>query len=354
LMAAILIAMGLGYQNDPRAGIALAWGVFAAGILQLALLVWGARRSGMGLRIVRPRFSPDVKRLVQLGVPGVIAGGITQLNILIGTVIASLQDGAVSQLYYADRIYELPLALVGIAVGVVLLPDVARRLRAGDDVGALDSQNRSLELAMLLTVPAAVALAIVPMPIVQVLFERGAFTATDSLATASALALFAFGLPGFVLIKVFSPGFFAREDTRTPMIMAGISLTLNTLGSLAFFFVFREAGLMPHLGIALATTLGGWLNALLLFGALTRRGYFQSDRRLRRALPLIGVASAVMAGVLWWLADLLAPAFVAGQGLAIRAAALAGLVFAGGATYAVAAFVLGLVKPGDVRRAVRR
>ena len=191
--------------------------MFAAGLLQLWLLVDGARRNGLSLKLRRPRMSEDMRRLIRLGIPGVIAGGVTQINIVIGTVVASLQDGAVSHLYYADRVYELPLAIVGIAIGVVLLPDVSRHLRAGDHAAVMDSQNRSLEFAMLLTVPAAVALAVVPVEIVKGLFERGAFTAADTPATAYALAIFALGLPSFVMIKVFSPAYFAREDTATPM-----------------------------------------------------------------------------------------------------------------------------------------
>ena len=155
-----------------------------------------------------------MRRLVTLGIPGVIAGGVTQINIVIGTVIASLQHGAVSYLYYADRLYELPLAIVGIAIGVVLLPDVSRHLRAGDDAAVMDSQNRSLEFAMLLTVPAAVALAVVPNEIVSVLFERGAFTAPTRRRRPTRSPSLRSGLPSFVMIKVFSPAYFAREDTR--------------------------------------------------------------------------------------------------------------------------------------------
>ena len=270
----------MGLSNDPLAGIIQAWGVFAAGLLQLWLLVDGARRNGLSLRLRWPRMSDDMRRLIRLGIPGVIAGGVTQINIVIGTVIASLQPGAVSHLYYADRVYELPLAIVGIAIGVVLLPDVSRHLRAGNHAAVMDSQNRSLEFAMLLTVPAAVALAVVPVEIVKGLFERGAFTPADTPATAYALAIFALGLPSFVLIKVFSPAYFAREDTATPMRYAVVSLTANTLGSIALFFLFRRLGLMPHLGIAVATTLGGWLNAGLLYATLVRRGDFVADARL--------------------------------------------------------------------------
>ena len=176
MMAATFVALGLGLRNEPLAGVVQAWGVFAAGLLQLWLLVDGVRRNDLRIRLRWPRMTEGVRRLIRLGIPGVVAGGVTQLNIVIGTVVASLQEGAVSHLYYADRVYELPLAIVGIAIGVVLLPDVSRHLRAGDHAAVMDSQNRSLEFALLLTVPAAAALAIVPTEIVTVLFERGAFT----------------------------------------------------------------------------------------------------------------------------------------------------------------------------------
>src|SRR5262245_31923890 len=344
MMAATLIALALGLRNEPLAGIIQAWGVFVAGLLQLWLLVDGARRNDLSISLRWPRLSEGVRRLVRLGIPGVIAGGVTQLNIMIGTIVASLQGGAVSHLYYADRIYELPLAIVGIAVGVVLLPDVSRHLRAGKHAAVLDSQNRSVEFAMLLTMPAAVALAVVPTPIVQGLFERGAFTAADTPATAYALAIFALGLPSFVLIKVFSPAYFAREDTATPMRYATLSLTLNTLGSIALFFAFRALGYMPHLGIAVATTLGGWLNAGLLYATLVRKGHFASDARLRRALPRLLLASLAMGVVLVILAALLAPSFGRAAAMPERTLALITLVAAGAATYGLAVFALGAVE----------
>ncbi|HSR80173.1 MAG TPA: murein biosynthesis integral membrane protein MurJ [Hyphomicrobiaceae bacterium] len=354
MMAATLVALALGLRNEPLAGIVQAWGVFAAGLLQLWLLLDGARRNGLSLRLRRPRLSAGVRRLVALGIPGIVAGGVTQLNIVIGTVIASLQDGAVSHLYYADRIYELPLAIVGIAVGVVLLPDVARLLRAGNRAAVLDSQNRSLEFAMLLTVPAAAALAIVPTEIVTVLFERGAFTAADTPPTAYALAIFALGLPSFVLIKVFSPAYFAREDTATPMRYASVSLAANTLGSIALFFFFRAAGLMPHLGIAVATTLGGWLNAGLLYATLARRGEFVGDKRLWRSLPRIGLATLVMAAALWALAQELAPWFGPTARTQVRFGALGALVGAGLLVYGLAILALGVIDRRQLRSLLQR
>jgi putative peptidoglycan lipid II flippase len=354
LIAAMLIALALGFRNDRGAGLIMAWGIFAAGVLQLGLLLDGARRNGMLLRLRWPRLSDDMRRLVALGVPGIVAGGITQINIVVGGMIASLQDGAVSYLYYADRLYELPLAIVGIAIGVVLLPDISRHLRAGDQAAVMDSQNRSLEFAMLLTIPASVALAVIPTPIVATLFERGAFTSSDTRAVAAALAFFALGLPSFVMIKVFSPSFFAREDTKTPMRYAGISLAANTIGSLLLFFVFRRIGLMPHLGIAIATAIGGWLNALLLWSALRRRGDFVADARLKRVFMMIALASLIMGAVLLALGGVLAPWLERGNPLPIRVAALTLLLGTGAVVYFVAAHLTGAVRLGALAGALSR
>ena len=354
MMAATLISLWLGYKAGPEAGIIQAWGVFVAGFLQLILLMWGMKRAGMSLKLRRPRMSDDVRHLVKLGVPGIISGGVTQINIAIGTVIASMQPGAVSQLYYADRLYELPLAIVGIAVGVVLLPDVARQLRAGNTEGVMDSQNRSLEFAMLLTIPAAVALAVIPTEIIRVLFERGAFKPADTASTAAVLAAFAIGLPAFVMIKVFSPAYFAREDTKTPMRYATISLTANTIGSIALFFLFRELGWMPQLGIAVATTIGGWLNAYLLWSTLKQRGQFISDARLKRNLPLILLASLAMGGVLVVVARVLDPYLQPGKGFIVEAAALGVLIAIGTLVFAAIILITGVMSPRQFSRFTRR
>ena len=210
-----------GWGNTPEAGVVLAWSVSIAGILQLLVVLFAAGRVGMVLGLRFPRLTPGVKRLIALGVPGVIAGGITQVNIIVGTFIATLQDRAVSWLYYADRLYQLPLGVVGVAIGIVLLPNLAASLRSGDMDAAHDSQNRSLEYSLLLTLPAAVALFIVPEPIIRVLFQHGAFTAADTPATAAALAAFAWGLPAFVLIKVFSPGFFCARRYQDADVFRG-------------------------------------------------------------------------------------------------------------------------------------
>ena len=353
LMAAMVIAAALGYGNDRDSGIVMAWGICAAGILQLLLLLDGARRAGLLPKLRRPRLTDDVRQLVRLGVPGIVAGGITQINIVVGSMIASMHAGAVSWLYYADRLYELPLAIVGIAIGVVLLPDISRHLRAGNQAAVLDSQNRSLEFAMLLTVPAAVALAVIPHEIIAVLFQRGAFKPSDTANVAGALAIFALGLPAFVMIKIFSPGFFAREDTKTPMRFAGISLAINTLGSIGLFFLFQYLGWPPHFGIAIATSFGGWLNAGLLYNTLRRRGHFQADARLTWALPMIVLASIGLGVVLHFGAGWLQP-WLQGTTLTTRATALAVLTVAGGMVYFALTAVTGALPMAGLARAFRR
>lgn len=347
LISALLLAAGLGLNNTPQSGIVLAWGVAAAGLVQLAALWIAARRAGLYLRFRAPGLSADMKRLVRLGVPGLVSGGVTQLNIVVGTIIASLQAGAVSYLYYADRLYQLPLGIVGVAIGVVLLPDLARNLRAGDRHSVMDNQNRSLEFALMLTLPAAVVLAVAAEPIIRVLFERGAFKASDTLPTAAALAAFAVGLPSFVLIKVFQPAFFAREDTRTPMRYAVWNMGLNVAGSVALFFVFRALGLMPHVGIAIATTLSGWVNAYLLWSALKSRSHFEADDRLRRNVRLIAFASLAMGAVVWLMAALLAPYLVPTVGVLRQAGALALVLTAGLVIYAPAMQMTGVIRWGE-------
>jgi putative peptidoglycan lipid II flippase len=353
LICVMLAAGYLGLDNG-EAGILLVWGVAAAGGLQLLMLAIAAYRAGIGLGFRLPRLTPDVRRLLSLGVPGVIAGGITQINIAVGTIIASLEAGAVSYLYYADRIYQLPLGVVGIAIGVVLLPDISRKLRAGDMMAVQDSQNRALEFALLLTVPAAVALVVMAEPICRVLYERGAFTVRDAQATAWALGAFAAGLPSFVLIKVFQPAFFAREDTKTPMWFAMINLIINAGGSVALFYALKSAGYAPHTGIAVATTVSGWINALMLWGTLKKRGHFALDARMRRVLPMLVLSSLVMGAALWFAVEAAAP-FVARPYLTpVRVGVLGGLVALGGAVFGVTAIVTGALNLRGFLGAFRR
>jgi putative peptidoglycan lipid II flippase len=345
LIAVTLFAAASGFYDQPQAGIIQAWGVAIAGFAQLLYVAWAARKLGMDPGFRWPRLTPAMRRLLVLAVPGLVTGGINQVNIFIGTMIASLQASAVSFLYYADRITQLPLGMVGVAIGVVLLPTLSRHLADHDESAAMTSQNRSLEFALLLTLPAAVALIVIPKPIIQVLFQRGSFTASSTLAVSAALAAYAYGLPAYVMNKVFLPGFFAREDTSTPMWFAGASVAVNIGGSLALFPIFG------HVGIAIATTLSGWTNTILLATVLIRRGHFRFDASLRRRAPLLLLASALMGAALYCANIGLAQYFEDGKSAAAQGGALAALVGSGVLVYAAAAQITGAMRLSMLRRA---
>jgi len=321
---------------------ALAWGVVASGLLQLLMLLTAARLAGMRLNpLSRPRFTPEVRGVLRRMGPGLVGAGVTQLNLAIGIIIASLLPaGAVSFLYYADRISQLPLGVIGAAVGTALLPTLSRQLRRGEALSAHRSQNRAVELTVAFALPAAFAMATVPHPIIAALFERGAFDATATAATSAALVAYAVGLPAFVLVKALTPGFFARGDTATPVRIAfgvvALNLALNLL-------LTRWFG---HVGIALATSAASWANVAALAWLLMRRGRFVLDRRLRRTAPRLLGAAVIMSAVLLVLQAALFPLE---SGWA-RLAALAVLVGAGLVTYFATAHAFGAF---DLRQAAR-
>jgi putative peptidoglycan lipid II flippase len=348
MVGTLVLVIILGWGQSKLTGYALATGVFVAGLVQLALVWTACLRAGMNIRLRLPQLNPQVKRLIQLAVPGIIAGGITQVNLLVATQIASMFDRAVSYLYYADRVYQLPLGVVGVAIGVVLLPDLSRKLRAGEAAIALSVHNRTLELAVFFTLPAALALILISAPIVYALFEHGAFVRSDSLATASALSAFATGLPAFMLIKVFAPGFFAREDTATPMRFAIISVTVNIIAALLLSTFWR------HVGIAAATSIAAWVNASLLFTTLLRRRHFTIDSELRQRMPRIIAACGLMAAVLLLGLHLTRDFFVEASPSSLRILALLALVGAGGMTYFTVSHFIGAMMLGELRAMMRR
>jgi putative peptidoglycan lipid II flippase len=344
LVAALALIWFEGWAGTPEAAYTLSWSVFIAGFAQLVAVGGSLLFIGFPVSVTRPRVTANVRRFVTLGIPGIISGGITQINIVVGTIIASMQASAVSWLYFADRIYQLPLGVIGVAIGVVLLPDLTRRLRTeGESADLFHTQNRALEFAMALTLPATVALLAIPFTIMRVLFERGAFTAVDTVATAEALMAFSAGLPAFVAIKVFQPSFYAREDTRTPTIQGGISVAVNVVASLALF------PWIGHVGIAAATSLSAWVNAVMLAVVLIRRGHFVVDRLLVRRLALLAVASLLMGAALVAGADFMNAA-LHDRHIAVSGASLIGLCGFGFVVYALATVVTGAV---DVRRYAR-
>ncbi|RMD91139.1 MAG: murein biosynthesis integral membrane protein MurJ, partial [Alphaproteobacteria bacterium] len=348
LLNLVLIAAILGFhESDVAAARALAMAVSVAGIVQFLWLALAARRAGFALRLPRPRLTPGVRRLLRVMLPVAIGAGVMQVNLVFDVILASfLPQGSLSFLFYADRLNQLPLGVIGIAVGTVLLPRLSRALAGGHADEVQGSHNRAIEFALLLTLPAAVALAIIPAPLIRALFEHGAFSASDTEMTARALTAFALGLPAFVLVKVLAPGFFAREDTRTPVVYGLVAMGANILFSLLLIWS------LAHVGLALATTMSAWLNVTLLGGTLIRRGDLVPDRRLlSRGLRMI-LASAGM-GVLLWFADgLLTDMLPDSRGTWIGHAAL--LVLLGLLGYGILALGLRALRPADLRAALER
>jgi putative peptidoglycan lipid II flippase len=329
----------------PLTGEALAWAVTASGIAQFIWLMVSCGRAGMPLSLPVPRLTPELRRLLRVMLPGVFGAGVTQINLLVSTAIASLlPTGSVSFLNYADRLNQLPLAVIGIAVGTAILPTVSRQVRTGDDRAANDTQNRGLELALLLTLPAAIALAVAALPILMVLFQHGRFSLADARATAPALAAYAGGLPAFVLIKVMAPGFFARHDTRTPVVIGAVAVAINVVLTVALGL---GTGL-AHVGVAMATSIAGWINAVGLSLTLARRGHFQLDRGARHRLPRLG-AAAIGAGLVLALLEYALNGTLGGN-LAERGVALALLLGGGMAAF----FALALAFSGIDRVALMR
>lgn len=346
-IAALLLGVGAGGDR----AMFLAWGVLVSGVVQMLWLATDCRRVGMSITPVRPRITPEVKLLLLRILPMAFGAGIYQFNVMANKSIASLLEvGAVSWITYADRINLLPVGIFGTAIGIALLPLLSRHIQAGDETAALHDQNRAIEISLLLTMPAAVGIAMLAGPITSALFEHGVFTPRDRHMVAAALLAFSIGLPAYVLNKALTPGYFGRHDTKTPVIASSIALVINIALNIA---LMKPLG---HVGIALGTSVSAWVNAGILTVILHRRGHLQADARLKARLPRIVAACAVMMGVLWFgLMEMdrsLGPVFgtdtTPSAGFGLRALVLAALIGAGGAAYGLAALVFGAARRSDL------
>jgi putative peptidoglycan lipid II flippase len=330
----------------PTVGHALSWGVTISGVMQLGLLMIAVHRAGMPLTFPRPRMTPQMRMLMRRMAPGLVGAGVTQLNLAIDVIIASLLPaGTVSVLYFADRVQQLPLGVIGTAVGTALLPLLSRQVRAGEAEAASGTLNRAIEYALFLTMPAAVALVICAYPVILVLFGRGEFTAESVLFSSQCLAAYAIGLPAFVLVKVLAPGFFARGDTATPVKIGVGCVALNLGLNLAFMLP------LGHVGPALATSLAAICNCIGLGFVLHRRGHFQPDRQLLRRIVGMEAASIVMGAALIGARVLL---FSGPSHGLIRFLALGALITVGLLAYAVAAQLFGAYDLREVGRVMSR
>nr|WP_272210541.1 lipid II flippase MurJ [Marinicella sp. W31]MDC2876435.1 lipid II flippase MurJ [Marinicella sp. W31] len=264
--------------------------MLGAGIIQLSVVYFDVRRAGMRLTFRLPKITPKIRRLVALAVPAAITGGVIQINQIIGQAVASGKDGAISALQYADRLYQLPLGVVGVAGGVVLLPELSRALKAGNSSEASHIQNRTIEFVLFLTVPAAFGLMVISPEITRVLYERGAFGPETTALVSAIMTVYAFGLPAFALTKALQPAFYARENTKLPMRFTLVAVVINSILAISLFPILAERG------IALAEVVSGWTNVLLLAATLIITGQLRFDRLLMRRGPLI-IASAVAMAV---------------------------------------------------------
>lgn len=324
----------------PTAGHAAAWGVLIAGIAQLAVVGVDAERAGIGLRFARPRLDPGTRQFLKALGPAIIGSAGVQIALFADTIIATfLPAGALPALYYADRINQLPVGVVGIAVGTVLLPEMSRRLAARDDTAAASAQARAVELATVLGIPFVAAALLVPDLVMRALFARGAFSVADAAAAAETLRAYGVGLLAFVVVRAFIAPFHARGDTRTPMIASLSAVALNV----ALKFVLM--GPLAQVGLALATAIGAWLNVGLLIFFARRAGYPVGDAALKGHLARLAVVLVITAAALYG-AQRLADALLPGVLFMRDEILLALVVLAGGAVYAAA--VLGLLGRGFI------
>lgn len=340
------------FRDDPQdAAFAAAVSVAISGILQ-ALWVWlGARRAGAHGGVKAPRITANVKRIAALAVPGAIAGGALQINVLVSQALASFEDGAIAFLNVADRLYQLPLGLIGIAVGVAMLPRLSRLVHEGDAAGAKSALDEAVALSMAFTLPAAAAMLAIPAFIIDGLFTRGAFTSENAADVGRALIHYGWGVPAFVLARVYAPAFFAREDTRAPMRYALVSMALNVGLGAALFFGLRAMGEDGFPGLAIATSAAAWVNVLLMIRSLARRDAYGPTASAYGRLVRVAAASGVLFAALFWAGRERAAIEAA---LGSKETAILVVIGVGAALYFVCAFLFRAVTFGEIRRAFRR
>ena len=340
-----MLAAVLPTHGARQAAVAASWGVLGAGVAQVALLTWGVRKSGAAVHWTLPRLTPEIKALIGKAVPGAAAASATQINIFISGILASQVNGARSWLAVADRLYQLPLGLVGVAMGVALLPRLSQAVQARDQAGADQAMDEAVGFSLALTLPAAAALVAMPFFLIDGLFTRGEFKTVDAIQTAHALFYYGIGTPAFVLNQLFTRAFFARGDTKTPMKYAITSVVVNVAAGLLLYLLIGFAG------IAAATALASWVNVTLMAATLQRSGDYVPGWavivRLRKLIAASLVMGVLMAGLSW-----LRPHY---QHLLFRKEiAVTLVVLAGAAAYVALLFAFRALTPAEVRGALKR
>ncbi|HPF79132.1 MAG TPA: murein biosynthesis integral membrane protein MurJ, partial [Alphaproteobacteria bacterium] len=329
------------------AGHALSYGIAAAGIVQFLWLVYFVRKLKIDVRIKVPEYTANIKKLFKLMGPGVLGAGVVHINLFADMIIASLlAQGSISYLYYADRLNQLPLGMVGIAVGTALLPMLSKSIAANNKEETQHLFNRALEICMLLALPAAVALFVIPETLMRALFERGEFTAADSAVAAKVLMGYAIGLPAYIAVKVFSTAYWSQQDTLSPVKIAIMTTALNISLALLLIGPFGVAG------ISIATGCVAWFQLGFLYRGLKKNDALQFDARFKAAILKIIFATLVMGGALLAVDNYLHD-FTA-QSQLTRILGLGGLVILGLIVYATGVITTGAIKIADLKRYLLR
>jgi putative peptidoglycan lipid II flippase len=347
LNVALVIALLMFPQGGQVTARAMTWGVLAGGVMQLALLVIATRRAGLTLKLRPPKMTPRVKELLIIILPATLGAGGYYISQVFYTYFATvLPTGSMVYLQQADRLNQLPLALVGAAISTAILPAISRHIEKAELKQAANVQGRATELAMLLTIPAAIGLSVAAIPIMTVLFEGGEFTAQDAANAGEVLAILVAGLPAYVMIKVLAPGFYARKNVRTPVIVALITLFLAVAAN---FIWIDELGIII---LPISTAVGAWLNAIGLYVILAMKGHFHFERWLVWRLAKQLMAAAAMAAVIILLREPLEGFFSASAGK--RVVGTLALVGAGGLVYLTLAWFTGAMDKEDILILMRK
>jgi putative peptidoglycan lipid II flippase len=341
-------------QSDPvMASVWASIGVVTAGLFQVGLLWWGVRKSGSHVRLCWPTLNPQIRALIGKAVPGALSASAFQVNIFISGILASQIAGARTWLNAADRLYQLPVGLVGVAIGVALLPRLSRAVHTGDETDAASAMDEAITFAMAFTLPAAAAMVAMPLFMIDGLFTRGAFLFADSQQTAQVLLQYGWGAPAFVLMQIINRAFYARQDTKTPMRVAMIQVALNVALGLALFRVIGAAG------IAAATSAASWISVAQMIVILGRRGHYRPSGRAWSRLSRILLASVALGALLAFanherpaiehILRHLAFGLVRPKEIALALVAAAALPL-----YAVLLFASGGVSPAELKGVLRR
>ena len=286
------LATVLPARNPHEAAVWGSWGIIFAGLSQAGLLWWGVRRSGARLDVRWPRLTPEIKKLIALAVPGAIAASATQISVFVSGILVSQVNGARSWLFYCERLYQLPQGLIGVAIGVALLPRLSRSIHVGDEKGAGDAMDQEVIFSMAFALPCAVALITIPFFLIDAMYTRGQFTVGDAHRTANALFFYGWGVPAFVAAQLFNRAFFARQDTATPMRLGFVSVAVNVAVGISLFYLIGVPG------VAAATTIAWWTNVVMMATTLSRRAHYRPAPAAVTRLARILIANVGLAAVL--------------------------------------------------------